>query len=83
VQRERRHRLYFWMMGTCVVLIVLAWNVVRLWSVPLAVAMSVVAAIIPPAAAVIGNMGALDGSAGKSGDELQWEHEWDEDDPST
>ncbi|MCW2758710.1 MAG: hypothetical protein JWO46_2456 [Nocardioidaceae bacterium] len=42
-------------MGTCVLLIVLAWNVVRLWSVPLAVAMSVVAALIPPTAAILGN----------------------------
>ncbi len=50
-------------MGTCVVLIVLAWNVVRLWSVPAAVAMSVVAAVIPPVAAFVGNRGALDGSA--------------------
>jgi len=45
------------MMGVCVVLIVLAWNVVRLWSVPLAVAMSIVAAVIPPAAAVVANWG--------------------------
>ncbi|HEY3528547.1 MAG TPA: hypothetical protein VGK78_05310 [Nocardioides sp.] len=43
---------YFWLMGTCIVLIVLAWNVVRLWSVPAAVAMSAVAAIIPPVAAM-------------------------------
>ena len=25
-----RKRAYFWLMGTCLVLIVLAWNVVRL-----------------------------------------------------
>jgi hypothetical protein len=43
---------YFWLMGTCIALIVLAWNVVRLWSVPAAVAMSVVAALIPPVAAM-------------------------------
>jgi hypothetical protein len=42
-------------MGSCLVLILLAWNVVRLWSVPAAVVMSVVAAVIPPAAAIIGN----------------------------
>ena len=53
----QRKRLYFWLMGTCVVLIVLAWNVVRLWSVPLAVAMSIVAAVIPPVAAVVANWG--------------------------
>lgn len=50
-------------MGTCVVLILLAWNVVRLWSVTAAVVMSVVAALIPPVAAFVGNQGALDASA--------------------
>jgi hypothetical protein len=49
-------------MGVCVGLILLAWNVVRLWSVPVAVGMSVVAAVIPPVAAMIGNLGALDDS---------------------
>ncbi|GAA1478984.1 hypothetical protein GCM10009623_34300 [Nocardioides aestuarii] len=47
------------MMGTCVVLILLAWNVVRLWSVTTAVVMSVVAAVIPPAAAIVANLGSL------------------------
>jgi len=50
-------RWYFVLMGTCIVLILLAWNVVRLWSVPAAIAMSVVAAVIPPTAAIIGNRG--------------------------
>lgn len=54
---DSRARTYFWMMGTCVVLIVLAWNVVRLWSTTAAVVMSVVAAVIPPAAAIIANRG--------------------------
>lgn len=49
-------------MGTCVVLILLAWNVVRLWSTTAAVAMSIVAALIPPIAAFVGNLGALDQS---------------------
>jgi hypothetical protein len=44
---------YFWLMGTCVALIVLAWNVVRFWSIPVAVGMSVVAAVIPPVAAML------------------------------
>ncbi|WP_310962569.1 hypothetical protein [Nocardioides terrisoli] len=48
-------RWYFVLMGVCILLIVLAWNVVRLWSVPAAVAMSVVAALIPPVAAIVGN----------------------------
>ena len=52
-----RKRLYFWLMGTCVILILLAWNVVRFWSVPVAIAMSVVAAVIPPAAAIVANWG--------------------------
>ena len=56
-------------MGTCVVLILLAWNVVRFWSVPVAIGMSVVAALIPPVAAFVGNQGALDESSPPSGDE--------------
>jgi hypothetical protein len=52
-----RKRAYFWLMGLCLLLIVLAWNVVRLWSVPAAVAMSIVAAVIPPAAAIVANWG--------------------------
>jgi len=47
-------------MGTCVVLILLAWNVVRLWSTTAAVVMSVVAAVLPPIAVIVGNAGALD-----------------------
>lgn len=52
-----RRKAYFWLMGTCLVLILLAWNVVRLWSTAAAVAMSVVAALIPPVAAIVGNWG--------------------------
>ena len=52
-------RAYFWLMGTCIVLILLAWNVVRFWSIPAAVAMSIVAAVIPPVAAIVGNWGAM------------------------
>ncbi|GAA3836874.1 hypothetical protein GCM10022242_41870 [Nocardioides panacisoli] len=44
-------------MGVCLVLIVLAWNVVRLWSTTAAVVMSVVAAVLPPIAAVVANWG--------------------------
>ncbi len=49
--------LYFWLMGTCVGLIVLAWNVVRFWSIPAAVVMSAVAALIPPIAAMLAGRG--------------------------
>ena len=57
-QTERlriRQRRYFTLMGVCLALILLAWNVVRFWSIEAAVAMSVVAAIIPPVAAVLAN----------------------------
>jgi hypothetical protein len=67
--RRTRHRRYFWLMGTCVVLIVLAWNVVRLWSTTAAIVMSVMAALIPPVAAFVGNQGALDASAPPTLDE--------------
>jgi Ca2+/Na+ antiporter len=60
VQRTSRRRAYFWLMGTCLVLIVLAWNVVRFWSTTAAVVMSAVAAVIPPVAVIVGNLGALD-----------------------
>jgi hypothetical protein len=59
-QTERlriRKRRYFALMGVCVVLILLAWNVVRFWSIEAAVAMSVVAAVIPPIAALVANWG--------------------------
>jgi len=56
---ERQKRWYFWLMGTCIVLILLAWNVVRFWSVPVAVGMSAVAAVIPPVAVIVGNWGAM------------------------
>lgn len=54
---RRRQRWYFALMGTCLVLIVLAWNLVRLWSTTAAVAMSVVAAVLPPIAVIIANWG--------------------------
>jgi hypothetical protein len=54
---RRRRRWYFGLMGVCLVLIVLAWNVVRLWSTTAAVVMSVVAAVLPPVAAIVANWG--------------------------
>ncbi len=51
----RRRHTYFVMMGTCIVLFVLACAVVRLWSVPVAVGMCVVAMVIPPFAAMVAN----------------------------
>ena len=52
-----RKRAYFVMMGVCVALIVLAWWVVRLYSVTAAVVMSVVALVIPPIAVMVANAG--------------------------
>jgi hypothetical protein len=60
MQRRTRRRAYFVLMGVCLGLILLAWNVVRHWSVTAAVVMSVVAAVIPPVAAIVGNLGSLD-----------------------
>ena len=57
--REQPRRAYFWLMGTCIGLIVLAWYVIRLWSTTAAVVMSIVAAVIPPFAAIVANWGAL------------------------
>ncbi|GAC1330783.1 MAG: hypothetical protein NVSMB13_18930 [Mycobacteriales bacterium] len=55
-RRLGRKPLYFTMMGTAITLFVLAFSVVRLFSVPLAVGMCVVAAVIPPVAAIITNL---------------------------
>ncbi len=52
-----RKTAYFLLMGFCVLLIVLAWNLVRFYSTTAAVVMSIVAAVIPPAAAIVGNRG--------------------------
>lgn len=50
-------RSYLLIMGTCLTLIVVAWTVVRLISVPAAVALSVVAMVLPPVAAIVANAG--------------------------
>jgi hypothetical protein len=50
-------KLYVLLMGSCVTLIILAWFVVRLFSIPAAVAMSAVAAVLPPAAVIVANWG--------------------------
>jgi hypothetical protein len=52
-----RKTLYFLLMGTCILLILLAWNLVRLWSVPAALVMSGIAAVLPPIAVIVGNRG--------------------------
>lgn len=54
-----RERAYLIMMGACLLLIILAWTVVFRYSTVAAVAMSAVALIIPPVAAIIGNAGPM------------------------
>ncbi|MDX3853264.1 DUF3099 domain-containing protein [Streptomyces sp. AK02-01A] len=51
----RRRRWYFLLMGGCLAIFISAWAFVRLWSVPAAVGLCVVAMIIPPIAAMVGN----------------------------
>lgn len=53
----RRKRAYFVMMGTCLLLIVLAWTLIWRYSVTAAVVMSAVALVIPPFAAIVANSG--------------------------
>ncbi len=52
-----RKKVYFVLMGTCILLIVLAWNVVRFWSTTAAMVMTAVAAVLPPIAVVVANWG--------------------------
>jgi hypothetical protein len=53
--------VYFVLMGLCLVLIILAWNLVRLYSITAAVVMSIVAALLPPIAVIIANRGRMGG----------------------
>jgi len=52
-----RERAYLILMGVCLLLIVLAWTLIWRYSTIAAVAMSAVALVIPPVAAIIGNAG--------------------------
>lgn len=56
-----RQRRYLQLVAVSIVLIVLAWTWVRLWSTPLAVAMTAAAAVLWSAAAYVGNRGLLGG----------------------
>jgi hypothetical protein len=55
----RRRRAYFVLMGTCLVLIVLAWTLIWRYSTVAAVVMSAVALCIPPFAAIVANSGSV------------------------
>ena len=52
-----RERAYLILMGVCLLLIILAWTLIWRYSTIAAVAMSAVALVIPPVAAIIGNAG--------------------------
>jgi hypothetical protein len=56
-RRYDNRKLYYLLMGSCLVLIGLAWFVVRLFSVPVAIGMSAVAAVLPPVAVIVANWG--------------------------
>lgn len=57
------------MMGGCLVLFVSSWAFVRLWSIPAAISMCVIAMVIPPVAAIVAN---------RKGPEDRW---WDDPPP--
>jgi len=52
-----RDRAYFVLMGACVIAVVLAWTVIRLYSVAAAIIVSVCAGLVPPVAAIVANAG--------------------------
>jgi hypothetical protein len=57
VSEQTRMRRYLIIMIICLVLIVLAWFWVRLYSTTIAVLMSMVAAVLPPIAVIVANFG--------------------------
>jgi hypothetical protein len=52
-----RNRVYFALMGSCIAAVILAWTVVRIFSVTAAVVISVIVGLVPPVAAIIANAG--------------------------
>ncbi|WP_245880699.1 DUF3099 domain-containing protein [Streptomyces zhaozhouensis] len=52
---RRRRRRYLVLMAVCLLLFVGGGAVVRLWSVPVAIAMCALAAVIPPVATIVAN----------------------------
>jgi Protein of unknown function (DUF3099) len=52
-----RNRAYFLLMGGCIVAVILAWTVVRLFSVTAAIVISVAVGLVPPIAAIVANAG--------------------------
>ena len=52
-----RNRAYFILMAGCLAAVILAWSVVRIFSVTAAIVISVVVAFVPPIAAMVANAG--------------------------
>jgi hypothetical protein len=53
----KRDKAYFILMGGCILAVVLAWTVVRIFSVTAAIAISVAVGLLPPIAAIVANAG--------------------------
>ena len=53
----RRRRIYFTVMIPCLTLIIVAWTIVQFFSRTAALAMSAVAMVMPPLAAILANAG--------------------------
>jgi hypothetical protein len=53
----KRDKAYFILMGGCIAAVVLAWTVVRIFSVTAAIAISVAVGLVPPIAAIVANAG--------------------------
>ncbi|GAA4587216.1 hypothetical protein GCM10023194_35490 [Planotetraspora phitsanulokensis] len=64
---RNRRRIYFILMGTCLALFVLSGTVIARFSVPAAIAVSIVALAIPPFAVIIANRGGGDDGDGDRG----------------
>jgi hypothetical protein len=52
-----RNRVYFVLMGGCITAVILAWTVVRIFSVTAAIVISVAVGLVPPIAAIVANAG--------------------------
>lgn len=57
VDEDTRIKRYLAIMSTCLLLITLAWTVVRMYSTTAAVVMSAIAAVLPPVAVIVANLG--------------------------
>jgi hypothetical protein len=65
---KRRQRIYFVMMGVCLLLFVLSGTVIARFSGPAAVAVAIVALAIPPFAVIVANRVDGDRADGETAD---------------